>query len=150
MHKHKFWWVEWKYLYMYALYRKGTALGDIATWELHATLCWIFIFMGYLLSQHTTGLLIDCIVAVFWRINAFGWGRCCVLLLFIKITAPYRIGSIFGTSTLVLGISNCSKHNGCWKFPPCQLQGSKSVIFFFFFSKTCRIFVSFFSQQLSC
>lgn len=140
MHKHKFWWVEWKYLYMYALYRKGTALGDTAARELHGTLCWIFIFMGYLLSQHITRMLIDCIVSVYWCINAFGWGRCCVLLLFIKVTAPYRIGSIVRTSTLALGISNCPKQ---WLAEISSLSAARVKISEFF-SKMCRIFVSFF------
>lgn len=76
-------------MYVYALYWKGIFLGDIAVREMHSTLRWSFIFIGYLLSNFITMVLIDSMhFSSVLMDSAFGWGRCCKLLLFIKVIAP--------------------------------------------------------------
>lgn len=115
------------YIYICALYWKGTALGDIACQRAaRHSVRWIFIFMDYLLSSQSVpgayGLFASplCLCRL---VLLGGEGKRCMLLLFKKVTAPERISSITGTITLAQGIPNSPNHNGSQWFLTCQPQG---------------------------
>lgn len=102
------------YIYIYALYWKGIALGDIACQRAACTLCADFHIHGIPSEQLVSGAygLGASLLCLCRLVLLGGEGRCWMLLLFIEVTAPKRISRITGTITLAQGIPNSPKHNG--------------------------------------